>query len=82
MSRDENLNKEILLDEVDTNIEENKQNIIIDEPQPHYAWDIENDKEIINKENNTPINDEVLQNNKAKNDIEFTIEAIEDAKMK
>ena len=80
LSRDENLNKEILLDEVDTNIEENKQNIIIDEPQPHYAWDIENDKEIINKENNTPINDEVLQNNKAKNDIEFTIEAIEDAK--
>lgn len=79
-SSDENLNKEILLDEVDTNIEENKQNIIIDEPQPHYAWDIENDKEIINKENNTPINDEVLQNNKAKNDIEFTIEAIEDAK--
>ncbi|MGB4095178.1 MAG: DNA translocase FtsK 4TM domain-containing protein [Bacteroidales bacterium] len=80
LSRDENLNKEILLDEVDTNIEENKQNIIIDEPQPHYAWDIENDKEIINKENNTPINDEVLQDNKAKNDIEFTIEAIEDAK--
>lgn len=79
-SSDENLNKEILLDEVDTNIEENKQNIIIDEPQPHYAWDIENDKEIINKENNTPINDEVLQDNKAKNDIEFTIEAIEDAK--
>jgi S-DNA-T family DNA segregation ATPase FtsK/SpoIIIE len=80
LSRDENLNKEILLDKVDTNIEENKQNIIIDEPQPHYAWDIENDKEIINKENNTPINDEVLQDNKAKNDIEFTIEAIEDAK--
>lgn len=80
LSRDENLNKEILLDEVDTNIEENKQNIIIDEPQPHYAWDIENDKEIINKENNTPINDEVLQNNKAKNDIEFTIETIEDTK--
>ncbi|MGB4230737.1 MAG: DNA translocase FtsK 4TM domain-containing protein [Bacteroidales bacterium] len=79
-SSDENLNKEILLDEVDTNIEENKQNIIIDEPQPHYAWDIENDKEIINKENNTPINDEVLQNNKAKNDIEFTIETIEDTK--
>ncbi|MFY9417509.1 MAG: DNA translocase FtsK 4TM domain-containing protein [Bacteroidales bacterium] len=80
LSRDENLNKEILLDKVDTNIEENKQNIIIDEPQPHYAWDIENDKEIINKENNTPINDEVLQNNKAKNDIEFTIETIEDTK--
>ncbi|NLY23350.1 MAG: DNA translocase FtsK [Bacteroidales bacterium] len=79
-SSDENLNKEILLDKVDTNIEENKQNIIIDEPQPHYAWDIENDKEIINKENNTPINDEVLQNNKAKNDIEFTIETIEDTK--
>ena len=79
-SSDENLNKEILLDEVDTNIEENKQNIIIDEPQPHYAWDIENDKEIINKENNTPINDEVLQDNKAKNDIEFTIETIEDTK--
>ena len=74
LSRDENLNKEILLDKVDTNIEENKQNIIIDEPQPHYAWDIENDKEIINKENNTPINDEVLQDNKAKNDIEFIIE--------
>ncbi|HXK90985.1 MAG TPA: DNA translocase FtsK 4TM domain-containing protein, partial [Bacteroidales bacterium] len=35
LSRDENLNKEILLDKVDTNIEENKQNIIIDEPQPH-----------------------------------------------
>lgn len=80
LSRDENLNKEILLDKVDTNIEENKQNIIIDEPQPHYAWDIENDKEIINKENNTPINDEVLQDNKAKNDIEFTIETIEDTK--
>lgn len=79
-SSDENLNKEILLDKVDTNIEENKQNIIIDEPQPHYAWDIENDKEIINKENNTPINDEVLQDNKAKNDIEFTIETIEDTK--
>jgi S-DNA-T family DNA segregation ATPase FtsK/SpoIIIE len=80
LSRDKNLNKEILLDKVDTNIEENKQNIIIDEPQPHYAWDIENDKEIINKENNTPINDEVLQDNKAKNDIEFTIETIEDTK--
>lgn len=80
LSRDENLNKEILLDKVDTNIEENKQNIIIEEPQPHYAWDIENDKEIINKENNTPINDEVLQDNKAKNDIEFTIETIEDTK--
>ncbi|HOL75153.1 MAG TPA: DNA translocase FtsK 4TM domain-containing protein, partial [Bacteroidales bacterium] len=74
MPSDENLN------EVDINIEENKQNIIIDEPQPHYAWDIENDKEIINKENNTPINDEVLQDNKAKNDIEFTIETIEDTK--
>lgn len=68
MPSDENLN------EVDINIEENKQNIIIEEPQPHYAWDIENDKEIINKENNTPINDEVLQDNKAQNDIEFTIE--------
>lgn len=78
---DENLNnEEILLDEIDTNIEENKQNIIIEEPQPHYAWDIENDKEIINKENNAPINDEVLQDNKAKNDIEFTIETIEDTK--
>ena len=74
MPSDENLN------EVDINIEENKQNIIIEEPQPHYAWDIENDKEIINKENNTPINDEVLQDNKAKNDIEFTIETIEDTK--
>ncbi|MDI3545918.1 MAG: segregation ATPase FtsK/SpoIIIE, family [Rikenellaceae bacterium] len=68
MPSDENLN------EVDINIEENKQNIIIEEPQPHYAWDIENDKEIINKENNAPINDEVLQDNKAQNDIEFTIE--------
>lgn len=74
MPSDENLN------EVDINIEENKQNIIIEEPQPHYAWDIENDKEIINKENNTPINDEVLQDNKAQNDIEFTIETIEDTK--
>lgn len=81
-------NEEILLDGLDTNIdntiEENQQNfeienIKIEEPQPHYAWDIENNKEIINnKENAAPINDEVLKDNKTNNDIEFTIEETKD----
>jgi len=50
----------ILLKKIKQNFE--IENIKIEEPQPHYAWDIENDKEIINnKENAALINDEVLR---------------------